>query len=110
MRLDFLYIGGRMFNMKDLILEIFGHGYTWSYRWFRVKELFDFLPSYYELTVIPSIVLGCMTTLGWYVIHYLQCGFAYATPGEAIFAFLFFLGIMTVEDVYKYVTALRRVA
>jgi len=60
------------------------------------------LNAYYELTVIPSIVLGCITTLGWYGIHYLQCGFAYATPTEAVFAFLFFLGIMTAEDVWKW--------
>ena len=60
------------------------------------------LKSYYELTVIPAIVLGCLTSLGWYGINWFQTGFAYVTPGETIFAFLFFLGVMTIEDLWKY--------
>lgn len=68
------------------------------------------LKSYYELTVIPSIVLGCLTSLGWYVINYIQTGYAYATSGEVIGAFLFFLAVMTVEDIYKgIVSTLHRV-
>ena len=68
------------------------------------------LKSYYELTVIPAIVLGCITSLGWYVIHLMQVGFAYVTPDEVIFAFLFFLGVMTIEDIFKaWIAALDRV-
>ena len=66
------------------------------------------LKSYYELTIIPAIVLGCLTTLGWYAINYLQTGFAYVTPNELIFAFLFFLGVMTVEDIFKAIVAHHR--
>ena len=60
------------------------------------------LKAYYELTIIPSIVLGCMTALGWYGIHWLAEGVPYVTPGETIFAFLFFLSLMTIEDVWKW--------
>ena len=59
------------------------------------------LKAYYEFTVIPSIVLGCITTIGWYGFHWASEGIAYATPGEAIFAFVFFLTIMTAEDAFK---------
>lgn len=73
----------------------------------NVKKL---LKSYYELTVIPSIVLGCLTSLGWYGINWLQTGFAYVTSGEIAFAFFFFLGVMTAEDIFKaWITALDRV-
>lgn len=66
------------------------------------------LKSYYELTVIPSIVLGCLTTLGWYVINWFQTSLIYVTPTEVVFAFLFFLSVMTVEDIFKYIKAHRR--
>jgi hypothetical protein len=31
--------------MFELIKEIFGRGYDWDYRWFRIRELVGF-PSY----------------------------------------------------------------
>ena len=61
------------------------------------------IQSYYELTIIPSIVLGCITVLGWYGIHQATEGVAYATLGEIIFAFSFFLILMTMEDIFKLV-------
>ncbi len=84
--------------MRDSFEEIFGFGYSWSYRWFRIKELFS---SYYELTVIPAIVLGCLTNIGWYAIHFASEGFGYITAGEFTFAFIFFLVMMTLEDLVK---------
>jgi hypothetical protein len=63
----------------------------------------NLLKKYYELTVIPSIVLGCITTLGWYGFHWANEGIVYVTSGEVIFAFLFFLILMTIEDVFKIV-------
>ena len=68
------------------------------------------LNAWYELTVIPAIVLGCLTALGWYFINWLQHGVPYTTVGDAIGAFLFFLMVMTVEDIYKATkTTLQRV-
>ncbi len=89
--------------MKNLLYELFGFGYSWpmSYRWHRIKELFNFLPSYYELTIIPSIVLGCLTNLGWYGIHFATLGIVYVTPIEFVFAFLLFIIPMTIEDLVK---------
>ncbi len=63
-----------------------------------LKELWNW---YYENTVIPAIVLGCLTSLGQYFIHWMTEGIAYATAGEIIFAFVFFLVIMTAEDLWK---------
>jgi hypothetical protein len=59
------------------------------------------LSSYYELTIIPGIVLGCLTNLGWYAIHFATEGIAYVTAGEFVFAFLFFIVLMTLEDLVK---------
>ena len=99
--LDLNQTSDNLISMKNLISEIFGRGYSWSYRWYRIKELFGFIPSYYELTVIPAIVLGCLTNLGWYAIHFATEGIAYVTAGEFVFAFLFFIVLMTLEDLVK---------
>ena len=99
--LDLNQTSDNLISMKNLISEIFGRGYSWSYRWYRIKELFGFIPSYYELTVIPAIVLGCLTNLGWYAIHLATEGIAYVTAGEFVFAFLFFIVLMTLEDLVK---------
>ncbi len=58
------------------------------------------LNAYYELTVIPAIVMGCLTNIGWYGIHFAMEGVAYITTGEFIFAFVFFLSLMTLEDLW----------
>jgi len=84
--------------MKDSFEVIFGFDYSWSYRWYHIKELFS---SFYELTVIPAIVWGCITNLGWYGIHLVTEGTAYVTKGEFVFAFVFFLVLMTLEDLVK---------
>jgi len=89
--------------MKNLLSEIVGicYSYPMSYRWTRIKELFDFLPSYYELTVIPAIVLGCIANLGWYAFNFAFTGVAFVTHNEFFFAFVFFLVLMTLEDLVK---------
>lgn len=89
---------------KELIREIFGRGYTLQYRWFRIKELFSFLPTYYEITVIPAIVLSCLACIlgdSWSFVN--TSMFTY-TVGDAIGIFIFFLSIMTIEDIYKALT------
>ncbi len=104
--LDLNQTSDKLISMKNLITKFItymelGSGYSWSYRWYRIKELFGFIPSYYELTVIPTIVLGCLTNLGWYAIRFATEGLAYITVGEFVFAFLFFLVMMTFEDLVK---------
>jgi hypothetical protein len=59
------------------------------------------LNAWYELTVIPAIVLGCLTALGWSLLNWLQYGILSATLGDAATAFLLFLAVMTAEDIYK---------
>jgi len=91
--------------MKNLIKEIFGRGYSWSYRWYRIKELFDFMPSYYELTIIPAIVLAALTGLGFCVFNAITIGVADVSLSEVTFFFIFYLFTMTLTDV---IGALRR--
>lgn len=59
------------------------------------KSLISFLPTYYELTIIPSIVLGCLLNLIWCVIGYIP------TTDAAIFPFVFIFVLMTIEDVIR---------
>lgn len=88
-------------NIRNQIEEIFGRGYDWSYRWYRIQELFGFLPSYYEQTMIPAIVMGCMTNLMWYFIRFSTEGMTYLTKGELALAFVFWLVLFTCEDLVK---------
>lgn len=74
---------GYDFNPIYMEINMFG--------WFMKK----IINSYYELTVIPSIVLGAITNLGWYILG------RDITPSDTIFAFGFFLVLMTVEDIAK---------
>ncbi len=53
------------------------------------------LTAYYESDVIPSIVLACLCGLGWYA------GDGYVAISKVLLAFLFFLGAMAVERVWK---------
>lgn len=53
------------------------------------------LNAYYELTVIPAIVLTCLTNLGWIAI-----GRA-LSQSDTFYTFLFFLVIMTAEDLFR---------
>lgn len=63
-----------------------------------MKNAFKKIVSvYYELTVIPAIVLSILTNLGW-----LALGRA-ITQSDTIFSFAFFLFIMTIEDVIRLV-------
>ena len=63
-----------------------------------MKEL---LNAWYEITVIPAIVLACMTGLGQGAINYLQYGFYECSIGLTVFAFFMFLVLMTIEDCWK---------
>ncbi len=58
------------------------------------------LNAYYELTIIPAIVLGCLTSLLHYVMTYFQTGMPYTSVGDTLIAFIFFLIVMTAENVW----------
>ena len=59
------------------------------------------LNAYYELTVIPAIVLGCLTALIHPLFNYVAAGASnLPTIGEAIGATILFLVPMTVEHVW----------
>ena len=80
--------------------------YPWR-AWLFISLWYDetmikLLKAYYKSTVIPSIILGCATILGWCILRWLAFGMVFITPGEIIFTFLLFLGVMTVEDLWKY--------
>jgi hypothetical protein len=53
------------------------------------------LTAYYEDDVIPSIVLACLCGLGWFA------GDGYVDISRVLGAFLFFLGVMTVESIWN---------
>jgi hypothetical protein len=65
------------------------------------------LNAYYELTVIPAIVLGCATALLHPIFNYMAIGASnLPTIGEAIGVTILFLVPMTIEHVWD---ALHRV-
>ena len=51
--------------------------------------------TYYELDVIPSLVLACLCGLGWFA------GEGDVSLTRVAVAFLFFLGVMTVESIWN---------
>lgn len=51
------------------------------------------LTAYYELNVIPSLVLACLCGLGWFT------GEGDVSLTRVAVAFLIFLGVMTVESI-----------
>jgi hypothetical protein len=53
------------------------------------------LATYYELDVIPSLVLACLCGLGWFV------GEGDVSLTRVAGAFLFFLVVMTIESVWN---------
>ena len=53
------------------------------------------LATYYELDVIPSFVLACLCGLGWFA------GEGDISLTRVVVAFLFFLGVMTVESIWN---------
>ena len=59
------------------------------------------LNAWYELTVIPAIVLGCLTALGQSAFDLVVNGMFQCSISQAVFAFLFFLVVMTAEDIWK---------
>lgn len=60
------------------------------------------LNAWYELTVIPAIVLGCATALLNSAFNWLANGICAPTSiGEAFGGFIFFLVIMTGEDLWN---------
>lgn len=62
------------------------------------------LKTWYEQTVIPAIVLACMTGLGQFAIRWLlECNpLPYVSLWEVLFAFTMFLTLMTLEDLWGY--------
>ena len=60
------------------------------------------LNDYYELTVIPAIVLGCATALLNSAFLWMANGIAHLpTIGDAFGAFILFLVCMTGEDLWN---------
>ena len=53
------------------------------------------LATYYELDVIPSLVLACLCGLGWFA------GEGDVSLTRVAVAFFFFLGVMTVESIWN---------
>jgi len=85
----------------ESLREVFGRGYSWSYRMFRLREFFSHFEYYYEVTVIPAIVLGCATALIHPIFNSISIGVSsIPTISEAVCAFLFFLVCMSVENVW----------
>ena len=94
-------------GMFESVKEIFGRGYSLSYRLFRLREL---TTPYINLTVIPAVFLGCLTTLLTFWFNFAMNVNDMPTLTTTMFTILFFLVVMTAEDVYKaVVSALRRV-
>lgn len=91
----------------ESIKEIFGRGYSLSYRLFRLRELIE---PYFNLTVIPASFLGCLTTLFITWFNFTVGINDIPSLTATMFTVLFFLVVMTAEDVYTaIVSALRRV-
>ena len=60
------------------------------------------LNAYYEFTVIPAIVLGCVSGLLLAGMNWYNTGMFSVTVAETSCAFLFFLAVMTCENVWDY--------
>jgi hypothetical protein len=61
------------------------------------------LNDYYELTVIPAIVLGCVTALIHPMFNYMVVGVSnFPSIGEAIGVTILFLVPMTVEHGWEF--------
>lgn len=58
----------------------------------------EILNNWYENTIIPSIVLGCITTIICYIVNWVVVGMDCATIGQFVFAFIFFLIVITIDD------------
>lgn len=55
---------------------------------------------YFNLTLIPVIVMSILTNLGWYALG------RSASQSDTIYSFAFFLVIMTIEDIIRVVVKL----
>ena len=85
-------------NTIETVKEIFGRGYDISYRWFRVTELME---SYYNLVIVPAIVLGCSTCLMQYLFNYMNTGNLFSTMITIANVFgiiVFYMIIMMIDD------------
>jgi hypothetical protein len=85
----------------DLLTETFGRGHTLSYRWFRLREFFSTFSSYYESSVIPSIVVTCLACLQTYIPDFtgIPLMIQNLNFGSALAAFFIFLSVLSIEDI-----------
>ena len=68
------------------------------------------LNAYYENTIIPAIVLGCITILGEYAMRWFTMGDPCITMKEAGFTYLIYFVIVTIQDAWNsFVSALYRI-
>ena len=64
----------------------------------------DLLRKWYEETIIPAIILACLTGLVHFATQwFFECAqYPYISLWEVVFAFLTFLILMTIEDVWVF--------